>query len=132
MILADIPKWRENMQRPYLEVSRSTQFGDGVTQPSQNFNPEFLLSKETTGTKGRAETKGKGIHPKCSQQTVSLLLIARSACWQESDMYVSWVALPEPYQYRCWCLQPSIRLSRETSIEELGKGLEELKGFATP
>jgi len=48
-------------------------------------------------TKGRAGTEEKviqrlphlGIHPICCHQTQSLLLMPRSACWQEPDMDVS-------------------------------------------
>jgi hypothetical protein len=45
---------------------------------------------------------------------------------------VSWEALPEPYKYRGRCLQPTIGLSTRAPMEELEKGLKELKGFATP
>jgi hypothetical protein len=37
--------------------------------------------------------------------------------------------LPEPYKYRCGCAQPTIGLSVGTPMEELGKGLEKLKGL---
>ena len=104
----------------------------------KSINPEFLLSKGNTGTKCTAEIEGKaiqrlphlGIHPICSYQTHSLLLMPRSACWQEPDMDVSWKALPETYQYRYGCLQPTIGLSTGASMEELGQGLKELKMFA--
>ena len=103
----------------------------------KSINPEFLLSKGNTGTKCTAEIEGKaiqrlphlGIHPICSYQTHSLLLMPRSACWQEPDMDVSWKALPETYQNRCGCLQPTIGLSTGASMEELGQGLKELKMF---
>jgi hypothetical protein len=40
--------------------------------------------------------------------------------------------LPEPHQYRGGCSQPTIGLSVESLMEELEKGLKELKQFATP
>jgi hypothetical protein len=42
------------------------------------------------------------------------------------------VALTEPYKYRGGFSLPTIRLSTGYLIEELEKGLKELKGFATP
>jgi hypothetical protein len=41
-------------------------------------------------------------------------------------------ALPEPYKYRSRCSQPTTELSAESPVEELEKGLKELKGFSTP
>jgi hypothetical protein len=35
-------------------------------------------------------------------------------------------------RYRGGCSQPAIGLSMGTPMEELGEGLKELKGFATP
>jgi hypothetical protein len=54
----------------------------------KNINPELLLSKENTETKSGADTEEKaiqklphqGIHPICSQQTQTILLMPRSAC----------------------------------------------------
>jgi hypothetical protein len=37
-----------------------------------------------------------------------------------------------PYKNRGRCSQPTIGLSVESLIEELEKGLKELKGFVTP
>jgi len=99
-----------------------------------------ILTRENTVTKSGAGTKGKVIqrlpHLRinciCSHQPQSLLLMARSACWQEPYMDVSWEALPEFYWYRWGCLQLTIGLSIQTLIEELEKGLKELEGFATP
>jgi hypothetical protein len=34
-----------------------------------------------------------GIHPTYSHQTQTLLWMPRSACWQETDIAVSWKAL---------------------------------------
>jgi hypothetical protein len=45
-------------------------------------------------------------------------------------MPISLEALPDPDQYRC-CSQSTIRLNIGTPMEELEKGLKELKGFAT-
>jgi hypothetical protein len=47
-------------------------------------------------------------------------------------MAVSGEALPEPDKYRGRCLQPTIELITRSPTEELEKGLNELKGFATP
>jgi hypothetical protein len=41
-------------------------------------------------------------------------------------------ALPDPDQYKCGYLQPTFGLSKRTLVEELGEGMEELKGFITP
>ena len=41
-------------------------------------------------------------------------------------------ALPAADWDRCRCLQPTIGLRLGTPIEELGEGLKELKGMATP
>jgi hypothetical protein len=85
--------------------------------------------------KCRAETKGKDIqrlshlriHPICSYQTQTVLWIPKSEYWKEPDMAVSWEALPEPYTYRGGCLKLVIGLSVGSPVEELEKGLEELK-----
>jgi hypothetical protein len=47
------------------------------------------------------------------------LWIPTSACWQESDIAVSWEALPVPDKYRSGCSQPSIGLSTGSPMEEL-------------
>ena len=133
------PMGRGNLWRSYPEVRLNPWLRNGATHPFQNFNPKFLLSKRTIGTKSRVETKGKsiqrllhlGIHPICSHQTQSLSLMRRSACWQEPDVDISLQALPEPYCYICGCLKLTIRLSSGTPVEEL-EGLKELKEFATP
>ena len=46
-------------------------------------------------------------------------------------MAVSWEALPEPDEYRGRGLQPTVGLSNGSQMEELEKGLKEVKGFAT-
>jgi hypothetical protein len=38
----------------------------------------------------------------------------------------------EPYKYRGGCSEPTIGLSVGSPMEELEKGLKELKGLATP
>jgi hypothetical protein len=40
--------------------------------------------------------------------------------------------LPDPEKYRGGWSQPRIELSTGTIMEELEKGLKEVKGFATP
>jgi hypothetical protein len=55
------------------------------------------------------------------------LLMPRSACWQESDIAVSWETPPEPGKYRGRCLQLNIWLSTGSLMEDIEK---ELIGFA--
>ena len=84
-----------------------------------------------------AETEGKaiqrlfhlGIFPLYSHQTLTLLWMLRSACWQEPDIALSWEALPEPDKYRCECSQATIGLNMEMPMKEVRKRLKELKGF---
>jgi hypothetical protein len=101
----------------------------------KNINLELLLFKGNTGTKIGAETEGKaiqrlshlGIHPICRHQTQSLLLIPRSACWQE--------LFPERLCQglkNTDTLQPTIRQSMGTPMRELGEGLKKLMLFASP
>jgi len=50
--------------------------------------------------------------------------------WQRgSDLDVN---LPEPDKYRGRCSQPTTGLSLRTPMEDLEKGLKELKGFVIP
>ena len=52
-----------------------------------------------------------------------------------ADRSLIWLSpgrLPEPDKYRGRCLQPKIGLSAGSVMEELEKGLKELRGFATP
>jgi hypothetical protein len=51
-----------------------------------------------------------GIHPIYSNQTQILLWMPRCACWQETDIAVSWDALPQLDKYRIRC--STIELSR--------------------
>jgi hypothetical protein len=46
------------------------------------------------------------------------------------DRAVSWEDLPDPDKYRGRCPQPPIGVNTGSSIEELEKGLKELKGVA--
>ena len=73
-----------------------------------------------------------GIHPIQNHKTQTLLQMLRSACWQESDMALSWKALPVPHKYRSGCSKPSIGLSIGFPVKELEKGPKELKGFVAP
>jgi len=57
------------------------------------------------------------------------IAVASSACWQELDKTISWEALPEPDKYRGRCSQPTIELKTGSRMEELEKGLKELKGL---
>jgi hypothetical protein len=91
-----------------------------------------------TETKCGAETAEKAIqrlphleiHSIYSYQTLTLLWMPTSACWQEPDIAVSWEALPVPEKYRGGCFQSTIGLSTGSSMEKLEKELKELKGFA--
>jgi hypothetical protein len=56
---------------------------------------------------------------------------AKKCLLTEACIAVSQKALPEPDKYRGGGLQPTIGLSRGSPIEELEKGMKELKGFAT-
>ena len=56
----------------------------------------------------------------------------RSACSQEPDIAVSREALSEPDKYRGGYSQSSIGWNTGPPMEELEKGLKELKGLATP
>jgi hypothetical protein len=96
-----------------------------------------ILTGGNMETECGTETEGKaiqrlphlGLHPIYRYQT--LLQMPRSACWQEPDRAVSWEPLLEPGKYRGGCSQPTIGLSTGSPMEELEKGLKELKGFAT-
>ena len=48
---------------------------------------------------------------------------------KEPNKAVSWETLPEPYKYGGKCSQATIGLSTWSPIEELEKGLKELKGL---
>ena len=78
----------------------------------QNVDASLFLRRKNktlmggaTGTNTGADTEERiiqrlpylGIHPICSHQTQSLLLMPKSVCWQEPDMDASSQALPEPY-----------------------------------
>jgi len=99
-----------------------------------------ILTGGNTESKCGAETEGKaiqrlpqmGIHPIYRHQTQTLLLMLRSACWQEPDIAVSWNVLPNTDKYRGGYLQPTVGLRIGSPMEKLEKGLKELKGFETP
>jgi hypothetical protein len=46
-------------------------------------------------------------------------------------MVVPWEVLPASDSYRCRYSQSTIKLSSQTTMEELGEGVKELKGIAT-
>jgi hypothetical protein len=77
----------------------------------------LLLFKGNMGTKCGAKSIGKAIqiHPSHIQTPNQMLLL-----------------MLDPDKYRCGCWQPTIGFSMGTPMEELGKGLKELKGFAAP
>ena len=96
-----------------------------------------ILTGANMEINSRAETVGKiiqrpshlGIHSIYCHQTLSLLCIPRNDCWKEPDMAFSWEALSEPYKYRGRFSQSIIGLSVGSLVEELEKGLKELKGL---
>jgi hypothetical protein len=65
-------------------------------------------------------------------QIQTLLWMARSTFWQEPVIAVSCETLPEPDKCRGRCWQSIIWLSMSSLMDELEKGLKELKGFVTP
>ena len=99
-----------------------------------------ILEGGNTETKCGAETEGKaiqrlsqlGIHPTYSYQTQTLFSMPPSACWQEPDIAASWEAVPEAEKYRGGYSEPTIGLIMGSPVEELEKGLKELKGVAVP
>ena len=74
--------------------------------------PSNFLSKGNRETEGRANQRLPHlvIHSIYRDQTQTLLLIPRSAYWQEPVIAVSWEDLPEPGKYRGGCSQPTIGL----------------------
>jgi hypothetical protein len=99
-----------------------------------------ILKGGNIETKCGAKTEGKaiqrlphqGIHLIYRHQTWTLLWMPTSACWQEPDIAVTWEALPEPDKYRGGYTQPTFGLRMGSPMEELEKGLKDLKGFVTP
>jgi hypothetical protein len=99
-----------------------------------------ILTGRNTETKCGAETEELaiqtlshlGIHPIYSYQTQTILWMPRSAFWLEPIIAVSWETLPESYNYRSKYSQPTLGLNIGSPVEELKKGLKELKVFATP
>jgi hypothetical protein len=125
--------------RDYIQwIGMAPGWGVGPPTHLKNINPEFFLSKWNARTKSGGVTERKaiqslphlGIHPICRHQTKTLLLMPRKACWQVPDIAVSWEGLPEPDKYRCGCKKSTIGLSMGIPMEEFGKWLKELKGFA--
>jgi hypothetical protein len=56
-------------------------------------------------------------------QTETLLLMPRSAYWQEPAIAVPWEALSEAKRYRCGCTQQNTGLRVGIPVENLGQGL---------
>ena len=121
-------------------LGKAPVWGMGLPTHLKKFNSELILPKGNTGTKNGAETEGQatqkvphlGIHPICSHQTQTLLLMPSSAWWQEPDITVSWESLLELVKYRCRFLQQTIGLSIQMPMEEFREGSKELKVFASP
>jgi hypothetical protein len=131
-------QWGGKTYRDHIqELGKVPGWGMGPPMYLQNFNPELLLSKGNTEAKSRAESEQKaiqrlhhlGVHPICIHQTQTLLLMPRSACWEEPDLAVSWEALPEPHQHRHGCSQHTIKVSTGTPMVELGKDWRSWRGL---
>jgi hypothetical protein len=73
-----------------------------------------------------------GILPIYSHQAQTLLGMPTSTCWKEPNIAVSWEALPVPDKYKGRCPQPTVGLSKRSPMEELEKGLKELKELVAP
>ena len=94
-ILKYATKERERTCRDHIQrLDTVPSWGMGQPTHLKNINPELLLSKGNTETKRGADTEGKifqrlhhlAIHPINRHQTQTLLLMPRSACWQEHDI----------------------------------------------
>ena len=101
---------RENLRDHIQRLDMVSSWGMGSPTHLKRLNPELLLSKGNTGTKSRAETEERpvsdcplGIHPICSHQTQTLLLMTRSACQQEPDIAVFW-GFPRALPIQIWML----------------------------
>jgi hypothetical protein len=71
--------------------------------------------------------------PSCLQiPNPTLLQGSTGICWPELSEVFPWEVWPATDQCRCWCFEPTIRLSSENLVEELVEGLEEQSGVATP
>ena len=70
-------------------------------------------------------------YPMWAHQTLRLSLMSYCACRQDPDIPVLWQGLPEADWDKHRYLQPTIGLRSGTHIEELGKGLKELRGIAS-
>jgi hypothetical protein len=55
----------------------------------------------------------------------------RNACWKEPEIAVSWEALLEPNKTEVKAHSQPLHWLQRYPMEELEKGLKELKGFAT-
>ena len=81
--------------------------------------------------KGHLETDPLGDSSHIQSPNPDTLWMPRSAWWQEPYLVVSKEALPVSDKYRggCWQCPPSLNMG--TPVEELKKGLKELKGLKT-
>jgi hypothetical protein len=71
------------------------------------------------------------MHTIYNRQTQTLLHMPERFCWQDSDIALSYEAMPVPDKYRSGCSQSSIGLNTGPLMKELEKVPQELKGFAT-
>ena len=97
-------KGRGNLKRPPAVDRYNPQLRNRNNHQHKIFNPQLFLYKGNTETKNGAATEGKaiqrphhlGIYLICRYQTLILLLMPRSACWQELVIAVFWEFLPVP------------------------------------
>jgi hypothetical protein len=140
MRLAEMPNkegWgtcRHHIQR----LGKAPDQGMGLPPHLQILNPEGFLSKGNTGIKNEQRLKERPSRDCPTWESIPYidtkprnLQMPRSACRQEPVIAVTLEALPDPDKYRGKYLQSIIGV-RGSPMEELEKGLKDLKGFVTP
>jgi len=114
-----------NLKTPPAVDRHDHQCKDGTTHPSL-INSELSLSSWNSGINMEQrllERPSKDLlTPKWT-----LLLMLSCACKQESGMAVLWEALPAPDWYRCRYSQPTIELSLDITMKDIGEGMIKLK-----
>ena len=101
-------KWAQKLRKPKIQFLKPMKLNN---KEDQSLDTSILLRRGNRGpmegvteTKFGAKTKGMtiqklthlGNHPINNQQTQTLLQMSTRACWQETNIAVSWEALPVP------------------------------------
>ena len=73
-----------------------------------------------------------GIHPIINFQTLTPLHTLARFCSKDPDIAVSCETMPGPSKHISGCSQSAIGWVTGPPMEELEKGLKELKGFTIP